>query len=103
MGEGHYLAGDIIHVPSVGNGRYYNVGGSNEVLIRNVQIFYGLAFQKVAKGLAANTSQPLWGGIGAAPAPTLVQGFQRGFFFGMTYNINGFIQSLFSGGASKSQ
>lgn len=82
-------------------GNFY-VGGSNEVFVRNIQAFYGLAFQKVARGLGAATSQPTFGGLGTAPAVTTVQGFQKGFFVGVTYNLSGFIQTLFGGGA-KSQ
>jgi hypothetical protein len=80
----------------------FYVGGSNEIFVRNIQAFYGLAFQKVAKGLGAPTSQPAYGGVGTAPSASTAQGFQRGFFVGVTYNLSGFFQTLFSGGGAKS-
>jgi hypothetical protein len=78
----------------------FYIGGSDEAFLRNVQVFYGLALQKVATGLGPPTSQPVWGGLGTAPAVTTVSGFQKGFFVGVTYNLSGFIQSLFGGGGS---
>jgi hypothetical protein len=80
----------------------FYVGGSNELLVRNFQIFYGLALHNIGTGLAPGPSQPVWGGTGSAPAPATVSGFQKGGFVGGTFNLSGFIQSLFSAGGGKS-
>ncbi len=79
----------------------FYAGGSNELLVRNVQLFYGVAFHNIATGLAPGPSQPVWGGVGTAPTVSTVSGFQRGFFIGGTFNLSGFIQSLFGGGGGK--
>ena len=39
----------------------FYLGGSNEIGVRNVQLFYGWGWQKTAKGLANLGSQPLFG------------------------------------------
>jgi hypothetical protein len=80
----------------------FYLGGSNEFLIRNVQVFYGLAFLKVPVELGTPTSQPVWGGVGTAPSVSTKQGFQKGFFTGFTFNLSGFIQSLGFGGSKAS-
>jgi hypothetical protein len=81
----------------------FYVGGSNEIAVRNIQLVYGFSWQKMATGLANPGTQPPFGGVGAAPAVATVQGFHRGFFVGMTYNLSSFFQSLgLSGAASKS-
>jgi hypothetical protein len=79
----------------------FYVGGSNEMFVRNVQVFYGVAFRNIATGLAPASNQPSFGGTGTPPAVATVSGFQKGFFIGMTYNLSGFIQSLFGGGGGK--
>jgi hypothetical protein len=76
----------------------FYVGASNEALLRNVQIFYGASFHNTALRLAPGSTQPLWGGVGAAPTAATVSGFQKGPFVGVTFNLSGFIQSLFGGG-----
>jgi hypothetical protein len=81
----------------------FYVGGSNEVLLRNVQVVYGLAFHQIATGLAPLSTQPPWGGVGPVPTVATVSGHQKGFFVGVTYNLSGFIQTLFSGGGAKGQ
>jgi len=77
----------------------FYLGGTNELFIRNIQVFYGVGWQKVSKQLSPPTSQPLFGGIGSPPSVVTLQGFQRGAFVGVTYNLTGFIQSLGLGGA----
>jgi hypothetical protein len=67
--------------------------------VRNIQLFYGCAFQKTATGLCALASQPPWGGTGTAPTVSTVSGFQKGFFVGIRYNLSGLVQTLFGGGA----
>jgi len=74
----------------------FYVGGSMEAFIRNVQVFGGMAFQNVATGLGTLATQPAWGGLAPVPTVSIVSGFRRGFFVGMTYNLSGFVQSLFS-------
>jgi len=74
-------------------GTFY-LGGSNEIFVRNVQLFYGVAFQRTNNGLASLPNQPTYGGVGSAPTPGLVQGFRRGFFIGVTYNVSSFLQNL---------
>jgi hypothetical protein len=76
----------------------FYVGASNEVLLRNLQIFYGASFHNTALKLAPGATQALWGGTGAAPTAATVPGFQKGPFVGVTFNLSSFIQSLFSGG-----
>jgi hypothetical protein len=73
---------------------YFYVGGSNEAGIRNVQIVWGLAWQKVAIGLANPLTQPVYGGLGTIPTVNTVSGFHRGLYLGITYNLANFIQSL---------
>jgi len=80
----------------------FYVGGSNEFLVRNVQIFYGLALLKTPVEVGAPTTQPVWGGAGTAPAVMTKSGFQKGFFLGFTFNLSSFIQSLGFGGSKGS-
>jgi hypothetical protein len=103
---GHDAWRDYIPAPSLGISlanptKNFYLGASNEALVRNLQVFYGVAFQNASLRLAPNTSQPVWGGGGTQPAVATVSGFQKGFFIGATFNLSGFIQSLF-GGSSKS-
>jgi len=79
----------------------FYIGGSNEILIRNIQLVYGIGFQHVPIALGAASSQPIWGGVGAAPTVSVIQGFTRSFFVGLTFNLSSFVQSL-GFGASKS-
>jgi hypothetical protein len=74
------------------------LGASNELFIRNVQAFYGLALHNVPLTLAPGSSQPIFGGAGTAPTVGTVSKFQKGFFLGVTFNLTGFVQSLFGGG-----
>jgi hypothetical protein len=92
---------DLIPAPSIGMSlanptTNFYVGGSMEAFIRNVQVFGGMAFQNVATGLGTLATQPAWGGLAPVPTVSIVSGFRRGFFVGMTYNLSGFVQSLFS-------
>jgi hypothetical protein len=99
---------DVVPGPGVGislsspTNNFY-LGLSNEFLVRNLQLFYGEAFHNIAARLAPGSTQPLWGGTGAAPAIATVSRLQRGFFLGATFNLSGFIQSLFGGGGAKAQ
>jgi hypothetical protein len=76
----------------------FYIGASNEALLRNLEIFYGASFHNTPLKLAPGTAQPLWGGVGAAPTAATVPGFLKGPFVGVTFNLSGFIQSLFGGG-----
>jgi hypothetical protein len=61
-------------------------GGSSEFpKLRNVQITYGLALSRVGKLEKPYTSS----------TPITDQVFSTGGFAGLTFNITGFIQSLF--------
>jgi uncharacterized membrane protein YgcG len=100
---------DLIPAPSVGlslanpTTNFY-IGGSMEVGIRNIQVFGGWAFLKMPTRLGAPATQPIWNGTGTVPAVSTVSGFARSPFVGVTYNLSGFIQSLFGGGgAAKGQ
>lgn len=76
---------------------------------RNIQVVYGFTVAQQAK-LAPGLYQPTNPAPGkcqancstsnATPPPT-VQTFKPGGFIGISYNITGFIQSLFGGGGSK--
>jgi hypothetical protein len=99
---------DVLPGPSIGislssPASNFYLGLSNEFLVRNLQLFYGVAFHDVPTTLAPGSTQPLWGGTGTAPTIGTVSRLQKGFFFGATFNLSGFIQSLFGGGASKAQ
>jgi hypothetical protein len=74
------------------------LGASNELFMRNVQAFYGLALHNVPVTLAPGSAQPIFGGSGTAPTVGTVSKFQKGFFLGVTFNLTGFVQSLFGGG-----
>jgi hypothetical protein len=75
------------------------LGASNELFIRNVQAFYGLTLHNIPLTLAPGSSQPIFGGGGTAPTVGTVTKFQKGFFLGVTFNLTGFVQSLFGGGS----
>jgi hypothetical protein len=63
-------------------------GGSSEFFLRNVQLVYGVSVAKVsAAGSGSN---------GTSPSTT--QNFHSGWYTGLTFNVSGFIQGLFSGG-----
>ena len=83
-------------------------GGSSEFL-RNIQVVYGLAIDQQAQ-LATGLYQPMNPAPGTCQAncstsnatpPATTQSFKIGGFIGISYNITGFIQSLFGGGGSK--
>ena len=94
---------DYLPAPSLGislanpTTNFY-VGASSEALVRNLEVFYGVSFHNTALRLAPGSSQPLWGGVGTAPTAATASGFQKGPFIGVTFNLSGFIQSLFGGG-----
>jgi hypothetical protein len=70
-------------------GNFY-MGGSSEIR-RNIQIVYGFtvsATTKLAYGVGVSTLNT------AAPATSST--FGKGAFIGLSYNISGFLQSLFS-------
>jgi hypothetical protein len=97
---------DVLPGPSIGislssPASNFYIGGSNEFLVRNLQLFYGVAFHNIPNALAPGSTQPLWGGTGTAPTVGTISRLQKGFFFGATFNLSGFVQSLFGGGGSK--
>jgi len=101
--KGRNMWRDLVPAPSFGislanpTTNFY-LGASNEALVRNFEAFYGVAFHNTSLSLAPGSTQPLWGGAGAAPTPLTVSGFQKGPFIGVTFNLSGFVQSLFGGG-----
>jgi hypothetical protein len=83
-------------------------GGSSE-FVRNVQVVYGFTIAQQAQ-LAPGLYQPTNPPAGSCQAncstsnatpPATVQNFKLGGFIGISYNITGFIQSLFGGGGGK--
>jgi hypothetical protein len=66
----------------------FYIGGSSEFFIRNLQLMYGFAFNRVS------TLDPAMQSVGSS-APTTRQIFAKGGFVGLSFNITGFIQSLF--------
>jgi hypothetical protein len=62
-------------------------GGSSELFIRNLQLVYGLALNRVMALDAASLQ------LSATTAATH-QVFAKGGFVGLSFNITGFIQSL---------
>jgi len=98
---------DYLPAPSLGislanpTTNFY-LGASNEAFVRNLQFFYGVGFHSTSLRLASGASQPAWGGAGTPPTVATTSGFLKGFFFGATFNLSGFVQTLFGGGA-KSQ
>jgi len=74
------------------------VGASNEFLLRDVQIFYGLGLHNAGASLGPGSTQPLYGGQGTVPAAATLSKFQKGFSLGVTFNLSGFIQTLIGGG-----
>ena len=81
----------------------FYIGGSIEAFIRNVQIFGGLAIQNGATSVLTNANQVTWSGTGVIPTVQTTTGYRKSPFMGLTYNLSGFIQSLFSPPSSKSQ
>jgi hypothetical protein len=76
----------------------FYLGASSEALVRNLQFFYGVGFHDSPVSLAPGSSQPIWSGVGTPPAVATKSGFQKGAFFGATFNLSGFVQTLFGGG-----
>lgn len=70
----------------------YYVGGSFE-LLRNMQVVSGYGWQKINKLPNPPVAIPT-----NATSAVTVQTFSGGPFVGITYNILGFVQSLFGGG-----
>jgi hypothetical protein len=72
-------------------------GGSSELFYRNLQIFYGFTIAKTATLAPPGTVQ-----AATATTPPTYQRFSKGGFVGLTFNITGFIQSLFTSGGKGS-
>ena len=94
---------DVLPGPSVGFSLAnpttdFYLGGSTEFPVRNMQIFLGVAFHSIPTKLAAPANQVLWGGTGTVPTIATVSALQKGFVFGTTFNLSGFVQTLFGGG-----
>ncbi len=66
-------------------------GGSSEFFLRNLQAVYGFSLAKVPTLAPAGTVQAT-----TATTPATVQRFAKGGFVGLSFNITGFIQSLFT-------
>jgi hypothetical protein len=66
----------------------FYVGGSSEFFLRNVQVVYGLSIANVPEAAAGTNGMN----------PSTSQHFKKGVFGGLTFNVSGFIQGLFSGG-----
>ena len=73
----------------------YYLGGSSEIW-RNLQLTYGISVAKVSK-LPASSAYNLMGqgGNPTTANPTTTVGIEKGAFMGVTFNISGFIQTLF--------
>jgi len=83
-----------VSLASPSNNFYF--GGSSEIL-RNVQLVYGFNVAKISRLAPSGTFNSTPSGTNATPATTQV--FAKGAFIGLTFNLNGFIQSLsLSGG-----
>lgn len=67
--------------------------GASFELLRNFQVVAGYNFAKEPTLSSIQPSQPT-----SSTTPTTVQKYSSAPFFGVTLNISGFIQSLFSGG-----
>ena len=63
-------------------------GGSSELFVRNLQLVYGFSIAKTG------VLQPTANQLSATTAATQ-QVFLKGGFVGVSFNITGFIQSLF--------
>jgi hypothetical protein len=75
----------------------FYVGGSSE-FVRNVQLAYGFALaqtSRLAPGVTVSTSN--------TTAPGTVQTFSKGVYVGLSFNISGFLQTLFGGAGKGSQ
>jgi hypothetical protein len=66
----------------------YYFGGSSEFFFRNIQLVYGVSLSRVPSLLPAAQQM-------SATAPATRQVFAHGGFVGVSFNILGFIQSLF--------
>jgi hypothetical protein len=66
-------------------------GASSEFFLRNLQAVYGFSLAKVPTLAPPGTVQ-----AATATTPATVQRFAKGGFVGLSFNITGFIQSLFT-------
>jgi hypothetical protein len=73
-------------------------GGSNEFGVRNLQLFYGRAFLNQQSTIAPAASQAVWGGQGTQPTVVTTASVRQGWYFGATFNLSNFIQSIIGGG-----
>jgi hypothetical protein len=67
----------------------FYLGGSSELFIRNLQAMYGVALLKVTE------LGPLSGTAGTGPVLSTIQQEKVRGFVGISFNITGFLQSLF--------
>jgi hypothetical protein len=72
--------------------------GTSVELVRNIQLVLGWNWSKQAR-----LPNPPVALTGNSPSPATVQKFENGPFFGLTFNVSGFIQGLFGGGGSPSK
>jgi hypothetical protein len=76
----------------------FYVGGSNEILVRDLQVFYGASILNLPYRIAASTTQAVWGGQGTSPSVATASRFNPHVFVGATFNLSNFVSSLFGGG-----
>jgi hypothetical protein len=81
-------------------GNFY-LGGSNEFGVRNLQLFYGRAFLNQQTKIAPAVSQAVWGGQATQPTVATTATVRQGWYFGATFNLSNFIQSIIGGGGAK--
>lgn len=92
--ERKWRRSDLIPAPTLAfsltspsNNFYF--GASSEVFVRNLQVTYGFSVARVPELAPAGTVQ------GSTSLPATKQGFAKGAFVGVSFNILGFIQSVF--------
>jgi hypothetical protein len=74
---------------------FYFGGTSEFPFVRNVQLQYGYTIAKTAHLAPASTFNPPPSGTNA---PTTVNKFSRGGYIGVSFDVLGFVQTLFGGG-----
>ena len=72
----------------------FYIGGSSEFFIRNIQLTYGLAI--VTNYTSLVSPQP--SSASSTGAPVTTTKIKYGEYIGFTFNVGGFIQSVFGGG-----
>jgi hypothetical protein len=91
--ERKFQLSDLIPAPTIAfslsspTTNFY-VGGSSEFFFRNIQVMYGASFLRQSSLLPASEQT-------SATTPATRQVFGKGAFVGFSFNVLGFIQSVF--------